>query len=569
MSIKEKIAEIVANTGLLDLTTANNLVTEAPSAELGDYSLPCFALAKELKRSPAEIAKELQGRLPADPLIREARIVGPYLNFFVQPEVMIQMVALNTLAELGHIGLSDEGNGKKVIMEFSSANIAKSFHVGHGYSTILGQVLSNLYKRIGYEVVRFNHLGDYGTQFGKLIYAWKEWGDEEALQANPLKEMLRIYVLFHKEAEDHPELEDYARQEFKALEDGEDYAVAIWERFRELSIEEFKRIYKRLNIDFENWNGEAFYSKMMPEIVTELEELGLLEESEGAKVVMLDDYNLNPCIIQKSDGTSIYATRDLAAIKWRKDNVNFDKNVYVVGKEQSNHFKQLFAVLDRANKPEGKQCVHVDFGRIKFADGDFSTRKGQVIGLSELLDRAVAKTKEIILASPNKSEIEDIDKTAEIIGVDAVIFTYIKNSRERDIFFSWDEALSFEGDSAPYLLYSYARARSILRKADAEGISYMDANFTLLKQAEEVELAKLIDALGEKIELAAHAFEPAILVRQIMNIARAFNSYYHQCQILKTDNSELRAARLRLVYLTAEVLKEMMELIGLKTVEKM
>ncbi|MDO5734154.1 MAG: arginine--tRNA ligase [Eubacteriales bacterium] len=569
MNIREELAEAIGKTAVLSSERAYELLEEPPQQNLGDYALPCFTLAKELRKSPQLIAEEIAEKLELPELFAELKVTGPYLNFFFAADKFIPEILTEARLKGKDYGSSKLGGAEPVIVEYSSANIAKSFHVGHGYSTILGQVIANLYQKLGYDVKRFNHLGDYGTQFGKLIYAWKHWGDQAALERDPLAEMTRIYVKFHREAEAQPELEDAARHEFKNLESGEAEAVRIWSLFRELSIESFKKIYKRLNIDFDNWNGEAFYSKMMPEVVAELEADGLLEESEGAKVVRLDDYGLNPCIIQKSDGTSIYATRDLAAIKWRKDEVKFKRNIYVVGKEQCNHFQQLFAVLEKQKKAEAKECVHVSFGRIKFADGDFSTRKGQIITLEELLDRAVEKTREIILANNPDESPEEINKTAEIIGVDAVIFTYIKNSRERDIFFSWDEALSFEGESAPYLLYTYARAKSILRKAELNWEELDSSYLQHLDSAEDLELAKIIAAYPEKIKQAAEAFEPSILVRLILNLARSFNSYYHAKPILKAESEDLVKARLLLVGICAEQLRAMLHLIGLETVEKM
>ena len=568
MQIKEATAQAIADTGILDYERALSLLAEPPQPELGDLALPCFTLAKDLRRSPQQIAEEIRERLAPNPLYKEVTCQGPYLNFTFDPQTYVSHVLQRVAVEGENYGDSAEGSGKPVIVEFSSANIATPFHVGHGYSTILGQVIANLYEKLGYEVHRFNHLGDYGTQFGKLIYAWHHYGDEAALEARPIEEMLRIYIKFHEEAEKDPSLEDCARQEFKRLEAGDPDSVALWNRFRELSIVEFKRIYQRLNIDFDNWNGEAFYAEMTPEIVSELKEQGLLVESEGALVVDLEDCGLNPCIIIKSDGTSIYATRDLAAIKWRHEHIHFDKNIYVVGKEQSNHFQQLFAVLRKQGKDYADDCIHVANGRIKFADGDFSTRKGQIISLAEFLDRAVAKTKEIIENSPNRDEIEDIDQTAEIIGVDAVIFTYIKNSRERDFFFTWEEALSFEGETAPYLLYTYARARSILRKAGVS-IDPRHTDFSRLDSAEDVQIAKVLDGLPEKLRQAAYAYEPSILVRQVLNLARSFNSYYHQNPILKAENIAVQEARLALVQIVADQLASFLGLLNLKTIEKM
>lgn len=569
MDTKQIIAEAIAETGLLTVDEAYPLIEEPPQPELGDFALPCFTLAKKLRNAPQKIAAELIAKLPELDLFRAIEQKGPYINFYLDPEVYVPRVLKELKDEGEDYGKQELGNNESVIVEYSSANIAKPFHVGHGYSTVLGQVIANLYEALGYDVHRFNHLGDYGTQFGKLISAWKRWGNQEALDENPIKELTRVYVKFHAEMENNPELEDEGRLYFKRLEDGEPEEVALWEKFREVSLEAFNKIYDRMNIHFDNYNGEAFYSQFTEDVVEDLRSQGLLEESEGAQVVRLDEEGLNPCIILKSDGTSIYATRDLAAIDWRKKHYDFKKNIYIVGNEQTNHFNQLFAVLKKEGKEAADQCVHVSFGRIKFADGDFSTRKGNIITLESLLDKAVEKTKEIIEENAETVDIEDVDQTAETIGVDAVIFTYIKNGRERDIFFSWEDTLSFEGESAPYLLYSYARARSILRKSGRDWHEIPTERLELLTSPEDLDLAKLIDQYPAKIRQAAEAFEPAILVRHILNLARSFNHYYHQKSILKAETEELVEARLLLTGLTSELLKNMLELIGLKTVERM
>ena len=468
------------------------------------------------------------------------------------------------LSEKDSYGSSKIGDGKRYLVEYSSPNIAKPFHVGHLFTTAIGNALYKMLKFEGYDTVRINHLGDWGTQFGKLISAYKRWGNEEAIEKSPITELLRIYVKFHDEAEKNPSLEDEGRMYFKKLEEGDNEAVELWKRFKDLSLKEFNNIYSILGVDFDSWAGESFYNDKMDIVVKELEEKNVLTDSNGAKVVMLDEYNMPPCIVVKSDGASIYATRDLAAAMYRKKHYNFDKCIYVVGKDQILHFKQVFKTLELAGHTWAKDCVHIPFGLVKFADRKLSTRKGNVVLLEELLKEAVAKTLETI--NVKNPELKEKEMVAKKIGIGAVLFTYLKNSREKDIVFDWDEMLSFEGETGPYVQYSYARAKSILRKA--EGING-DADFSKLTSKEEFELTKVLEGFNKAILLAIDRLEPSVVTRYTIEVAKAFNKFYNAHSVLNLEDTGLKVARLKLIEATAQVIKNSLNLIGINVVEEM
>ena len=577
MDFREAIATKVSEITGLEFDAVNKLIEIPPQPEMGDYAFPCFALAKTMHKAPNMIATDLSASdsLKSEWLSRiEAK--GPYLNFFVDRGAYVKSVISEVLKEGLSYGQSDEGAGKTVVIEYSSPNIAKPFHVGHAFTTILGHSLSRIYEKLGYKVVRMNHLGDYGTQFGKLITAFRLWGDEEALEKDAIAELLRIYVKFHEEEKKDESLTTSARENFKKLEDGCEEEVALWTRFRDLSLVEFNKLYDRMGVTFDNYNGESYYSSRIPAIVDMLREKGLLEESEGAQVVKLDEKKLPPCIILKSDGTTIYASRDLAAAKYRYDNYHFDKNIYVVGMPQALHFQQVFAVLEKAGMPYAKDCVHVGFGLVKFQNMKFSTREGNIVTLEELLNESVAKTYEIIKenAQTRNSDMsdEELRDIAEKVGLGAVIYTYVKAGRERDIVFSWDTMLDFEGDTAPYLIYTYARTKSILRKAEASGILPAEADSDLLSKLtgdEEFACAKMIADLPEAIRKAASSNEPFMISRQISQIARAYNRFYNNCSILSGEDEELKKARLALCRSVCDALEIGTYLLGISVVEQM
>ena len=575
MDYKDLIATNISKITGLDKDKVYSLIEIPPQLDMGDYAFPCFTLAKELRKAPPMIAADIA----SDPSLTTGALtvknVGPYVNFYVDREVLAQEVITEIISAGDNYGTDDIGGGRNVIVEYSSPNIAKPFHVGHAFTTILGNSIANIYTKLGYNVIRFNHLGDYGTQFGKLITAYRLWGDEAAMENDAITELTRIYVKFHDEAKKDPSLEDTARDNFRKLEEGCEEEVALWKRFRELSLAVFEKTYQRMGVKFDNYNGESFYSSRIPPVVDLLRDKGLLTESEGAQVVMLEDEGLPPCIILKSDGTTIYASRDLAAAIYRHENFDFYKNIYVVGLPQQLHFRQVFAVLKKAGFDFADDCVHVGFGLLKFKDGSaFSTREGNIVLLDDLLNKTVEKTEEIIRKNAEErgddmteDEIKDI---AEKVGIGAVIYTYLKSGREKDILFDWDDMLDFEGDTAPYLIYTYARIRSILRKAEGLGLSASSGEpLKLLAGDEEYAVIRSLSDFKDSVRRAATSYEPFIVAKQVALIARNFNRFYNNSSILNADNEDIKRARLALCVAVADTLKSGMGLLGINVVEKM
>ena len=563
MDYKKKIANLIKEQVDLDIEKIEQLIEIPPKAEMGDYAFPCFQLSKVMRKAPNQIAIELKENISTEGFERIENL-GPYINFFADKGDFSKSTIEKVLSERDNYGSSSVGEGKTVCVEYSSPNIAKPFHVGHLFTTAIGHSLYKMFKKEGYNTVGINHLGDWGTQFGKLISAYKRWVDEEALETDPIKELLRIYVKFHEEAEKDPSLEDEGRAYFKALEDGDLEAEALWKRFRDLSLKEFERVYKILGVEFDSYAGEAFYNDKMDVVVQSLKEKKLLVESNGAQVVMLEDYNMPPCIVLKGDGASIYATRDLAAAMYRKKTYDFYKSIYVVGTPQALHFKQVFKVLELAGNEWSKDCIHVGFGLVKFADRKLSTRKGEVILLDDLIRESIEKTLEVI--NEKNPDLEDKQEVAKKIGVGAVVFTYLKNSREKDIVFDWKEILSFDGETGPYVQYSYARANSIIRRAD--NIS-KEVDYSKLFTKEEFELVKTLDNFNNQILLAIDKLEPSIITRYTIDVAKSFNKFYNAHSVLNLDDEVLKATRLKLVEATCQVIKNGLDLIGVQVVEKM
>lgn len=577
MDYKVEISALLSKITGMESAEILRLIEIPPQSDMGDFAFPCFALSKQMRKSPVIIASELAERSDLDaPFMDSVRAQGPYVNFFIDKGFFAKSVVSDILEKGEQYASSNSGNGKTVIVEFSSPNIAKPFHVGHAFTTVLGHSLSRIYDKLGYNVVRVNHLGDYGTQFGKLITAYRLWGDESALEASPIDELLRIYVLFHEKEKDDLELTQAARDNFRRLEAGEPEEKALWQRFRDLSLKSFAKVYDRMGVSFDSYKGESDYSESIPSVISFLEERNLLIDSEGARVVMLDEYKLPPCLVVKSDGTTIYASRDLAAAMYRHEHYNFYKNIYVVGLPQSLHFQQVFAVLDKAGATYAKDCEHVGFGLVKFKNMKFSTREGNIVVLEDLLNESIAKTLEIIktnaaIRQTDMSE-DEILEIADKVGIGSVIYTYLKSGRERDIVFSWEEMLDFEGDSAAYLIYTYARTRSILRKAMEQDISssiaYDDA-LSLLVSEDEFALVKLLSELPDAIEKVAVSNEPFMLSRQVARIARAFNRYYNNSSILREPDESLRRARLAVCEAVCTAIKTGTYLLGIDVVERM
>lgn len=559
MDFKKYIAEKTAPLCAMEESALYNLLEKPKDETMGDIAFPCFTLSKTLRKAPNMIASELKDKIGTDDVIEKVCQVGGYLNFFLSRKGFAKSLIGEIDAAGEDYGKSSEGEGKTVIVEFSSPNIAKPFHIGHLFSTAVGNSLSKIYAFLGYKVERINHLGDWGTQFGKLICAYKKWGDEEEVKKSPMAELTRIYVKFHTEAEADPSLEDEARAEFHKLEEGDKENTKLWSWFREESLKEFMRVYDRMDVGFDSFNGEAFYSDKMDSVVSELTEKNLLKLSDGAKIVEFPD--MPPAIILKQDGSTIYATRDLAAAIYRANTYHFYKNIYVVGIPQSLHFKQIFAILDMMGKPYAADCVHVGFGTVKFASGAMSTRTGNVVLLETVISEAVKKTAEIMKANGNEGEVSD---TAEKIGIGAIFYTFLKNSREKDIIFDWDDILDFNGESGPYVQYSYARGRSVLRKEAPNGEISFDYDIT----DEEYTLLKLLSEFSDNVRAAMAKNEPFYITRYVTAVSKAFNKFYNTAPILKAEDN-VKNARLKITEATCTVIKNALALLGIKTVERM
>ena len=564
MDYKKLISNIIEEILGIDVYDS---IEVPPDTNMGDYAFPCFKLAKELKKSPQLIAEDLKNKITHE-CISKVQVIGAYLNFFVNKSSFSKDVLLHILNNENTYGNSNEGNNKTVIVEYSSPNIAKPFHIGHLFTTVIGNSLYRIYKSQGYNVVGINYLGDWGTQFGKLIYAYKNWIDLDALEKNPITELFRIYVKFHNECEKDTSIEDEGRKYFKLLEDGDKECRELWKKFRELSLLEFEKLYKTLGVKFDSYDGEAFFSDKMDSVVNQMENIGLLEESLGAKVVKLDEYNMPPCIIKKADGATIYATRDIAAAVYRKNKYDFYKNIYVVGTPQALHFRQVFKTLELMGNKWAKDCVHVGFGLVKFKDKKLSSRKGEVILLDELLNMSIDRIKNVINEkNPTLNNKEEVSKK---IGIGAIVFNYLKMNRERDIIFDFDEVLSFEGETGPYVQYTYARARSILLKS---GININNIDYSkylgLLTDDNESALIKVLSDFNNQIKFSINFLEPSIITRYVIDVAKNFNKFYNSNNILNLENEDLKMARLLLVYATTIVIKNALYLIGLETVDEM
>ncbi|HEX3078207.1 MAG TPA: arginine--tRNA ligase, partial [Lachnospiraceae bacterium] len=529
MDTKEVISEFI--TKYLNGFTKEEIkyLIEMPTnPEMGDFSLPCFAMAKKLRKAPVKIAEDLKVKFEEDKvanIIHEVRVVNGYLNFFINREFYIEKV-FQTAMQVNY-GASNEGNGKVICMDYSSPNISKNFHVGHLRTTIIGNSLYHIYSKLGYQVVRINHLGDWGTQCGKLIVAYKKWSSKEQVKEKGIDELLRIYVMFGAEAEKNPILKEEARVWFAKMEKGDEEALSIWKWFKDISMIEFERIYKLLGVEFDSYNGESFYMDKVPVLVEELKEKGLLVESQGANIIDLEEYGMAPCLITKKDGSSIYHSRDIAAILYRKNKYHFDKCLYVTGVEQKLHFAQVFKAVELMGYDYYENLVHIPYGLVSLEGAKLSTRSGNIIYAEDILKEAIERSASLIeQKNPSLYEKESV---ARKVGIGAVIFHDLYNQRIKDVNFSWDDILNFEGSTGPYAQYTYARANSILRKVGKiQGeISNYKVDCKLLLEEASYALIKVIALYPEKIYEAAERYEPSIITRYIINLATTFNRFYH------------------------------------------
>ncbi|MDU1539895.1 MAG: arginine--tRNA ligase [Paeniclostridium sordellii] len=556
-SLKEKIED-------LTLEEIVGLIEVPPNSEMGDYAFPCFRLAKVFRKAPNMIAADIAQSIEANEAISKVEPAGGYVNFFVNKSQLAKTVINDVLTKGKDYGHSDLGKDKTVVIDFSSPNIAKPFHIGHIRTTVIGNALYKIYDSQGYNTIRVNHLGDYGTQFGKLIVAFKKWGSKEAVEANPIPELLKLYIQFHDEAEKHPEMEDEARAWFTKLENKDKEAVDLWQWFRDESLKEFSRVYDLLDIEFDSYAGESFYSDKMDRVIDIIKDKDLLKESEGTNIVDLEEYNMPPALITKKDGSTLYMTRDLAAALYRKENYDFEKCIYVVGSQQSLHFQQLFKVLELVGFDWAKDMVHVPFGMVALEEGTMSTRKGRVVFLEDVLKQAIEKTKETMLAkNPNAKNVDEIAKQ---VGVGAVVFQELSNSRIKDYTFSWERTLSFEGETGPYVQYTHARCCSVLRKANMEVST--DIDYNLLTDADSSEVIKLIASFNKNILVALRKNEPHIVTRFVLDLAQAFNKFYHENPIL-VDDIEVKKARVALVAATKQTIENALALLGMGSPERM
>lgn len=572
IDFKKEIAEKIAkNLEGLTEDEIKSMIEIPQDQSMGDYAFPCFRLAKTMRKAPNLIAAELAEKLQGEKLFSEVSPVNAYVNMFVSREEMMKSTVSEVLEEKENFGRSDIGGNKKVIVEFSSPNIAKPFHIGHIRSTVIGNSLSKIYDALGYDVFKINHLGDYGTQFGKMICAYRRWGNREDVINSPIKTLLGYYTKFHVEVEEHPELEDEARAIFTKLEQGSKEEVELWQWFREESLKEFQRVYDMLGIEFDSYNGESFYSDKMPRFEKELSDKGLLQESKGAQVVDLEEYKLGTALIKKSDGSSLYITRDIAAAVYRKENYDFYKNIYVVATQQNLHFQQLFKILELMGYDWANQCVHVPFGMVRLEEGTMSTRHGRVVFLEDVLNGAIEKTREII--EEKNPNIENLEEITSQVGIGAVVFNELSNNRIKDYTFKWDQILNFDGETGPYVQYTHARCASLLRKAGEDIVvkaqDPKNVDFALLAKSDSAyELTKLIYAFPGVVEQAGEKYEPSIITRHIIDIAQCFNKFYHDEHIIVDDEVE-KTSKIALVIATKRVIATGIGLLGMKAPERM
>lgn len=561
--MKEQVIELIASAADLDKETVAGILEIPPRADMGDYAFPCFQLAKSLHKAPPLIAADIAEKITKTEIIDKLEVKGAYLNFFLKKDMLVKNMVEN--ASVPDFGASTLGNGKTICIDYSSPNVAKNFHVGHLRTTIIGNSLYKIYSKLGYQVERINHLGDWGTQFGKLIVAYKAWGNKESVEKDGVAELMRLYVKFHEEAEKDDSLNDQARDWFTQMEKGNEEALSIWQWFVDISLEEYKRTYELLGMEFDHYLGESFYRDKTADVVKRLQDANLLQESQGAQIVDLEEYNMAPCLIMKKDGSSIYATRDLAAIFYRKATWNFDKCLYVTGQEQKLHFAQVFKVVELLGNEWAKDSlVHIPYGLVSLEGAKLSTRSGNIIYAEDILLEAIDKVKQIILTK--NPDLENKDETAKMVGVGAIIFHDLYNQRIKDVSFKWDKVLNFDGETGPYVQYTYCRCASILRSVSYDENAAIDYNQLLDEEA--IALLKEINRFPQVVLDAAEKYEPSVVARFAMDVAQAFSRFYNACRV-NVEDDNIRNARVKLVSLTKTTLRDALDLLGISCPEQM
>lgn len=564
---KQIIAEQISKTININEKELESYIETPKDSQNGDYAFPCFRLAKELRKAPPAIANEIKEKIETVEEIEKIEVAGGYLNFFINKSILAKEV-LEEISKNEQYGKSEIGKEKNIVIDYSAPNIAKPFHIGHLRSTVIGGALYNIYKYLGYNVTGVNHLGDYGTQFGKLIEGYKMWGKEYDIEKDPINELTKIYIRINEACKNDEQILENCRNNFKKLEDGDSYCVEIWKKFRELSLQEFQKVYDLLGSKFDSWNGESFYSDKMPEVIEILEKTGKLIESQGAKIIDLEDKGINtPCIIEKSNGSTTYATRDLAAILYRARTYDFDKALYVTSYEQVLHFKQVFEVAKLLGLDEKytKGLEHVSFGMVLLPEGKMSTREGNIIKLEDLLNEAISRAQEII--EQKNPELENKEEVAKKVGIGAVIFNDMSASRIKDEVFDWNTILNFQGETGPYVQYTYVRTKSVLEKA---GYLPKIEEVKVENLADEYSLAilKLIYNFEDVLIQVTDKNEPSILARYLIDLAKAYSSFYNENKIIVEDK-DVQNARVYLTYAVSEVLKQGANLLGIQMPEKM
>ncbi len=562
MDYKQLIIDSINIEGF-DAQSLYGLVAAPKDSGMGDLCIPCFKLAKEMRKSPAAIAQEIAAKVKVGGIIKDVQAVAGFVNFTLDNKLYSKQVLDRVLGEGSAYGASNEGEGKTVCIDYSSVNIAKPFHMGHLLNTALGGAIYRIYKALGYNVVGINHLGDWGTQFGKLIVAYKLWGDRKEIDERGVRALVDIYVRFHKEEETDPSLADEARKWFKSIEDGDKEALQLFEYFKAITLKEVKKIYERLNIEFDSYAGESFYNDKMQPVLDELTKQGLLEESDGAKVVKFVDDSMPPCLLQRSDGATLYATRDMAAAFYRKNTYDFYKCLYVVAYQQNLHFRQVFKVLEMMGCEWSQDMIHVAHGMVSLENGSMSTRDGNVVFLEDVLNTAVAKAKAII--DEKNPDLEGKEEIAEQVGVGAVLFGVLYNGRIKDMVFSFDKVLNFEGETGPYVQYTYARCNSLFEKCGEVGeeIDYAGLDSDSCKA-----IVSLLEKYPEILKESARKYEPSIVTRFAVDLSQAFNKFYFEHKI-NTEREGIKNARLLLTKATRQVLKNALSLLGIATPYKM